>query len=234
MLRSFGKRLVVALACAASGCSTSCVYDCFDETLSGCHDHIEAKFAWHQCKGCFCEVENYCDFRDGFIAGYIHVMNGGGCCRPTLPPRKYWSLCTRGDDNNCRIVAWYNGWDSGVAQAQRDGMGTGPILTAPDLYHTNSNYPVELPEDLRRAEVEDDFPQQMPGQGILPEGEEFIPSGEMIEPSLPDALIPAEPYNPPASPTTSTTAPARKVEARVFLEDSLTPPAPPRADASGN
>ena len=232
MLRSFGKRLIVALACAASGCSSSCVYDCFDETFTGCSNHMEAKFAWHQCKGCFCEVENYCDFRDGFIAGYIHVMNGGGCCRPTLPPRKYWSLCTRGGDTNCRIVAWYNGWDSGVAQAQRDGMGTGPILTAPDLYHTNGTYPIELPEDLRRVNAEDDIPQQLPGQGILPDSEEFFPSeGGSGVPALPGV---PELYNPPASPTTGTETPVRKVDARVFLEDSLTPPAPPRADASGN
>ena len=236
MLRSFGKSLVVALACAASGCSTSCVYDCFDETMSGCHDHLEAKLAWHQCKGCFCEVENYYDFRDGFIAGYIHVMNGGGCCRPTLPPRKYWSLCTRGPDNNCRIVAWYNGWDSGVAQAQRDGMGTGPILTGPDLYNTNSTYPVELPEDLRRRDAEGAYPQSGAGRGVLPENEEFFPADGGAGQLPPDVGAPAQeaPYNPPANPIPGAQLPGRKVEGRVSLEDSLTPPAPPRADASGN
>ncbi len=233
MLRSFGKSLVVALACAASGCSASCCYDCIDNTMTGCHDHLEAKMAWHRNKGCFCEVENISDFRDGFIAGYIHVMNGGGCCRPTLPPRKYWSLCTRGADNNCRVVAWYNGWDSGVAQALRDGMGTGPVVTAADIYHTNSPYPVELPEDLRRS-VDGEEVNYSDGMQTLPAGEEFFPSdegGEFAPPEIPPA---AAPYNPPANPTSGAERPIRKVEGRVVFEDSLTPPAPPRADGSGN
>ena len=233
MMRSFGKQLVVAMACVASGCSTSCCYDFVDETVTGCHDHLEAKLAWHQCKGCFCEVEYIGDFRDGFIAGYIHVMNGGGCCRPTLPPRKYWSLCTRGDDNNCRVVAWYNGWDSGVAQALRDGMGSGPVITAPDIYHTNSPYPVELPEDLRRKVDDEQFTQ--PGMELLPSGEEFFPSDQGVDPGQLEVSPDAAPlYNPPAKPIPGVQIPARKIEARVQLDDSLTPPAPPRADASGN
>ncbi len=233
MLRSFGKSLVVVLACAASGCTASCCYDCIDETVTGCHDHLEAKLAWHQCKSCFCEVEFIGDFRDGFIAGYIHVMNGGGCCRPTLPPRKYWSLCTRGADNNCRVVAWYNGWNSGVAQALRDGMGTGPITTGADIYHTNSPYPVELPEDLRRRVDDEEYVQ--PGLEMVPAGNEFFPGedgAELAPPEVPPAALP--PYNPPAKPMSGAERPMRKVDGRVFLEDSLTPPAPPRADASGN
>jgi|GEM_PF-3490329 len=230
MLRSFGKRFVVALACAASGCSTSHMYDCFDDSFTGCHDHLEAKFAWHQCKSCFREVENYTDFRDGFIAGYIHVMNGGGCCRPTLPPRKYWSLCTRGADNNCRVVAWYNGWDSGVAQAQRDGMGSGPIVTAQDIYHTGNPYPVELPEDLRR--VSKDGETELQGQPLQPDADGTFPLNGDAEPGTQDPIPPAEQYNPPANPTPEAVLRIQKVDGRVFTEDSLTPPAPPRIDTS--
>lgn len=232
MLRSFGKTLIVVAACAASGCSTSCCYDFVDNTFSGCSDHLEAKMAWHCCKDCFCEVENYCDFRDGFIAGYIHVMNGGGCCRPTLPPRKYWSLCTRGPDNNCRVVAWYNGWDSGVAQALRDGMGSSPVLTAPDIYHTASPYPIELPDDLRKQEVYDDdiqFEPEMNG----------VPLNGVPAPLLEDEAVPAPnvqnapDYNPPARPVPMTNAtPSTREKVRVALDNSLTPPAPPRD--SGN
>jgi hypothetical protein len=228
MLRSFGKSLVVVLACAASGCTASCCYDCIDDTVTGCHDQLEAKMAWRRCKGCFCEVEYYSDFRDGFIAGYIHVMNGGGCCRPTLPPRKYWSLCTRGCDNNCRVVAWYNGWDSGVAQALRDGMGTGPIVTAADIYHTNHRIPVELPEDLRRANVDEDLPGQ--GLEMLPQGEEFFPEEGNLEQEAPEIPPAAAPYNPPANPAPGVLLPMRNVNAKVLFDDSLTPPAPPRAD----
>lgn len=232
MLRSFGKHFVVALACAASGCSSSCFYDCIDAKVTGCYDHLEAKLAWHQCKGCFQEVENYCDFRDGFIAGYTHVMSGGGSCRPTLPPRKYWSLCTRGPDNNCRVVAWYNGWDSGVAQAQRDGMGTGPIITGPDIYHTNNPYPVELPEDLRRVDPAAGVGE--PGQEMQLDGEELAPAegeGDLLPL---EQAPPPEQYNPPANPNPGALLPIRKVDGRVFLEDTLTPPAPPRIDAIGN
>lgn len=230
MLRSFGKSLVVVLACAASGCSTSCCYECIDNNVTGCHDHLEAKFAWHQSRRCFSEVEYISDFRDGFIDGYVHVMNGGGLCKPTLPPRKYWSLTTRGADNNCRIVAWYNGWSSGVAQAQRNGMGSGSMTTAADIYHTNHAHPVELPEDLRRRTGDEealDLELEM-----LPDGEEFVP-GEGADPALENAPLPA-PYNPPAKPMTGAQSPIEKLDGRVFLRDSLTPPAPPRADGLGN
>lgn len=233
MLRSFGKRLAVALACAASGCSSSCYYDCIDETFSGCHDHLEAKLAWHRNSDCFCEVENYCDFRDGFIAGYIHAMNGGGCCRPTLPPRKYWSKCEQGTDTNCRVVAWYNGWDAGVAQAHRDGMGGSPIVTGPELYHTNNPYPVELPDDLKRTDNDDSQSiNDAPGLEMLPDGEEFFPEQEGIPAQ--EGAPPEAPYNPPANPAPAAVAPIEKVDSQVFLEDSLTPPAPPRNDSFGN
>lgn len=229
MLRSFGKTLIVVAACAAShGCTSSCCYDFIDNTMTGCSDHLEAKMAWHRCSGCFSEVEYYTDFRDGFIAGYIHVMNGGGCCRPTLPPRKYWSLCTRGPDNNCRIVAWYNGWDSGVAQALRDGMGSNPILTAPDIYHNTCPYPVELPEDLQKTEVyEEDLQLEQDINGPienapLPVLQEEIPAPNVQAP-------PPERYNPPAAPMPMTDMkPVSRQKVRVAMDESLTPPAPPR------
>jgi hypothetical protein len=231
MLRSFGKKFVVALALAASGCqSTGHYYDIFDDCFTGCHDHMEAKFAWHQVKSCFYEVENYCDFRDGFIAGYIHVMNGGGCCRPTLPPRKYWSLCTRGPDNNCRVVAWYNGWDSGVAQAQRDGMGSGSIVTAAEIYHTNNPYPIELPPDLRRTSADG---ETLPaGQPLQPEGEGLLPPGGELAPIPQDFTPPAEQYNPPANPAAATEAVMRiqRVDGTATAEETLTPPVPPRLE----
>ena len=232
MLRSFGKSLVVVLACAASGCSTSCCYDFLDDTMTGCHDHLEAKLAWHRCQGCFCEVEYIADFRLGFIDGYIHVMSGGGNCRPTLPPRKYWSLCTRGEDNNCRIVAWYNGWDSGVAQALRDGMGSGPITTAADIYQTNNVYPVSLPDDLLRRTGDETTPVA-PGQEMLPDGQEYFPAEPGVNP-LPEDAPPPALYNPPAAPVSENEIPGLPADDRVYFSDSLAPPAPPRTDGFGN
>ncbi len=232
MLRSFGKKFVVALAVAASGCQSSGhFYEVFDDCFAGCHDHIEAKCAWHRVSDCYCEVENYEDFRDGFIAGYIHVMNGGGCCRPTLPPRKYWSLCTRGPDNNCRVISWYNGWDAGVAQAHADGMGSSPIVTAPEIYNTNNPYPVELPEDLRRTSADGSIPRD--GQRLQPDGQGLQPFEGDFAPVPQDLAPPAEEYNPPAKPAASTEAVLRiqKVGAFEIAEETLTPPAPPRLDA---
>ena len=226
MLRSFGKSLVVVVACAASGCSVSSCHDCIDETVSGCCNQIEAKMAWRRNKHCFCEVEYYCDFREGFIAGYLHVMNGGGCCRPTLPPRNYWS---RGD--SCQVVAWYNGWDAGVAQAHQDGVGGGSVITAGDIY-PNHPYPVELPPDLRRDDEEG---------GLFPAGQGTLPDDGLIPPGSEDLPLPGEnppriqpPYNPPAKPIGDAKLDVgrsiQKVDGRVFLDDSLTPPPPPRSD----
>ena len=237
MLRSIGKSLVVIVACAASGCS-SFVYDCVDDTFTGFHDHLEAKRAWRRCQGCYYEVAEIGDFREGFIAGYLHMLNGGGCCRPTLPPRKYWSLCTRGEANHCRIVAWYNGWDSGVAQAQHDGMGSGPLTTANDIYGTSRPYPVELPEDLRRP-ADQQSELVPPGQQLFPLGDQFLPPVEGTSPS-PKDTPPAAPYNPPAlplpeaplpeTPVPESQAPVPVKGSRVAPDDALTPPAPPRPE----
>ncbi len=234
MLRSFGKSMVVALVCAASGCSSSCCYDFVDESLTGCHDHLEAKMAWHANSDCFCEVEYIRDFKEGFIAGYIHVMNGGGCCRPTLPPRKYWSICTRGPENNCRVVAWYNGWSAGVAQAHRDGMGSNPILTGPDIYHTNCQIPVALPDDLMRDAAvehyeEHDTIRQMPAdQGIFP-ADQGGEGGSQV----PLNPVPVQPdYNPPAVPEQNA-PPAAAIPPswrKSIVDVSLVPPAPPRGE----
>lgn len=231
MLRSFGKSLVVTLACAASGCSSSCCYDFVDETMTGFHDHFEAKMAWHACRSCFTEVEYIHDFKEGFMAGYIHVMNGGGCCRPTLPPRKYWSICTRGPENNCRVVAWYNGWSSGVAQAHSDGMGTSALLTGPDIYHTNQQVPVALPDDFvqevlaeEESGLEYDVRQLPMDQGILPAdqgaGGEFLPPAQQ----LPE-------YNPGAVPENTFAPPEVRpaVPAQPILPQQVLPPQPPEA-----
>lgn len=242
MRRSFGRCLVLLLTCVVSGCSAGGCYDCLDEMTTGCHDHLTAKLAWHRCKGCYCEVEYIGDFRGGFIDGYTHVMGGGGCCRPTLPPRKYWSSCTRGGDINCRIVAWYNGWDAGVVQAMRDGMGSGPVTTAADIFHTNTTYAVPLPEDLRRQTGDESglapvIPQMLPyEQEMLLEQAPYYPVNPETE--LPTADTPPAPspppYNPPVNPTSVIQRPYLPVDDRVYFTDSLMSPVPMRTDGLGN
>ena len=111
-------------------------------------------------------------------------------------------------------------------------MGSGPIVTANDIYHTNNPYPVELPDDLKRVNVDD---EGLPaGIEMLPDSEEFFPEGGGLE-QLPgeDAPPPVE-YNPPAAPVPGASNSTTKVDGRVFFEDTLTPPAPPRTDDSGN
>lgn len=229
MLRSFGMSLVVLVACIASGCSTSLVYDCVDDTFTGFHDHLEAKRAWRQRQCCYCQVEEIDDFREGFMAGYLQIMNGGGSCRPTLPPRKYWSLSTRGEANHCRVVAWYNGWDNGVAQAQHNGMGSRTLTTASDIYGTTLPAPVMLPEDLRRStDREAELPP--PDQQLFPQGDQFLPPVEGMTPQ-PQDTPPAAPYNPPAFPTPEAPVPVPAKSSRVTPDDSLMPPAPPRSES---
>jgi hypothetical protein len=111
-------------------------------------------------------------------------------------------------------------------------MGTGPIVTGPDIYHTNNPYPVELPEDLRRVDPTAGVGE--PGQEMLLDGEEFAPADEGDGPLPAEVAPPPEQYNPPANPNSGALLPIRKVDGRVFLEDTLTPPAPPRIDTFGN
>ena len=103
-------------------------------------------------------------------------------------------------------------------------------MTAPEIYHTNNPYPIELPEDLRRPVSSGQAP--VDGEPVQPESDGVQPDEGDLAPIPQDFTPPAEQYNPPANPAAATEAVLKiqNVEGTVSVEETLTPPAPPRLE----
>ena len=88
---------LLAIACAMtlqSGCTG--VNSSLNSILASgsWNDHIEAHRnrscatkAWYRREAYFCNQPYLRDFKDGFIAGYMAILDGKPGCPPTVPPR---------------------------------------------------------------------------------------------------------------------------------------------------
>lgn len=181
------------------GCSQC--YECLDGHMTHMYDRRDARRSWAENRECYVDQEYQRDFRDGFLNGYYDVMQGGGQCLPTLPPRKYWSVHNRGPDAHCRITAWFNGYSQGSLQAMADGVqNRGQILTAAQIYAkacpTCPPMAINLP-----ADVVDQALQPSPLDGLpalVPGGPALVPPAEPMP--LPENYMPQPVVEPPALP----------------------------------
>jgi len=74
-----------------------------------------AREAWRQhgakCKDQACEKDYACGWKDGFY----DIATGGKGCPPVVAPCKYWAPSQILDDHDSRRLAYYNGFQDGVA-----------------------------------------------------------------------------------------------------------------------
>ena len=63
-------------------------------------------------KGCYPH-----DFEKGFRDGYYDIITGNEGCPPVVPPPCYWHPNQILDDHDNRRIAYYNGFEAGVAAA---------------------------------------------------------------------------------------------------------------------
>lgn len=171
MLRKLSQFGLLVLACQFSGCAQ--IYDYVDEGMTHCHDKFDSKIAWDRSRRDWKGQDHRIDFANGFKNGYYDAIQGGGQCPPTIPPRKYWSVHNRGPEAECRVVAWYDGYSMGVAQAHSDGMtNRGRMVTSAQIHGLNKPSVVEWPTPAGGAPIPELVP---PAPGMLPPAVDELP-----------------------------------------------------------
>ena len=91
-----------------------------DKQVSCMRDRVWAKRAFHLRYG-HCERAHADHFRDGFVAGYRNVCDGGTGECPAMPPERYWGFQYQNQEGADMQNAWFAGFDSGAGAANNDG-----------------------------------------------------------------------------------------------------------------
>jgi hypothetical protein len=182
--------LFLGTALMMSGCH-SCM-GVYQETVCGFRDHHEAKMAWCAARDCYidCQPHLY-HFGLGFIEGYEAVAGGSEGCPPAYPPQCMWGPRYQTCEGREQILAWYNGYSHGAAQAHSDGVQQlNGLVTARDIYGggcRNSPVVVDLSQFQKSGAAAEPIFEPTPSQDVdlLP-----IPGGTSAEAGI---LPPAPP-----------------------------------------
>ena len=165
---------------AVSGCART--RDCVDKCCVDVRNRCYAERAWMRCKDNFCDVEDRCDFGNGFKDGYIAVANGAGQCQPALPPQEYWRFENQNPEGQARQLAWFNGYSYGALYAEEEGIASwSRVVTSPTL-------PAYRKRRAARAEMVDADGR---GDPIQPYEEDGVPMRSA--PPSPDDAAPPSP-----------------------------------------
>ncbi|EMI20574.1 hypothetical protein RMSM_02499 [Rhodopirellula maiorica SM1] len=96
-------------------------HDGLNEFMIGHRNKTMAAKAWHCQKANFCNPSNA--FKDGFIAGYMDIANGGNGCTPAIAPSQYWGWMYQSSNGQLAVNDWFAGFPMGVKAAEQDGVG---------------------------------------------------------------------------------------------------------------
>ena len=98
-----------------SGCVSNHMVDYSNRAL--------AERAWIKRKELYCDFQYQQEFKDGFIAGYLDVADGGDGCTPTIAPQKYWGWAYQTPHGQAAVRAFFQGFPFGAKAAEEDGVG---------------------------------------------------------------------------------------------------------------
>lgn len=181
-----------------------------DNLVIGWRDHVYSRRAFNRRINSFPATQFPNSFREGFIAGYHDVANGGKGCPPSVPPRKFWSWKYQTAEGQCKVNEWFAGYPYGAKAAEEDGIGN----------YRDIQISSEL-EALLAAEGKTNCPDCGP-QRKTPTPLSY-PDGEDIEPGNPldTTILPYEQIL-PVSNTISSIRPAS------YVLERLPPTQPPK------
>ncbi len=97
--------------------------DACDEFMIGHRNSVMAAKAWYRVKPHYRNHPHRNSFRDGFIAGYIDVAEGGAGCTPSVAPSEYWGWQYQSPEGQQATNAWFEGFPHGAQAAEQDGVG---------------------------------------------------------------------------------------------------------------
>jgi hypothetical protein len=98
--------------------------DCVDDLMVKYRNRVMAEKAWHCRKDGFCGNADNDVFKDGFIAGYLDIAEGGRGCTPVMAPRQYWGWRYQSAGGQGAVGSWFGGFPYGVQAAEEAGLGT--------------------------------------------------------------------------------------------------------------
>jgi hypothetical protein len=105
--------------------ASGCLYEIRDEVLEcdvNLRNHRRAYASWAASYPVYKSVDNFHDFKHGFITGYKAMAAGGNGCPPALPPPCYWKGSHQNEWGKRKANAWFDGYSHGVLAAQCDGV----------------------------------------------------------------------------------------------------------------
>ncbi len=142
-MKRFAALSGVLLVTLVTGCLNE-LRDDFTECKIKFSNMLAAKSAYR-------DIEGACDgiccphsFKEGFIAGYVAVADGGLGCPPAVPQIRFcnhmWlDMCSDSE----KMEAWYDGYEQGVVAAKAEGMG--------DVNRVNTRMPHGTPVDYSNS-----------------------------------------------------------------------------------
>lgn len=219
------KLLVACLLVAVGGCATLTDHH-YEKT-----QRARAREAWRQhgskCHNQVCEK----DYAAGWKDGFYDIATGGKGCPPVVAPCKYWSPSQILEDCDSRRLAYYDGFQDGVACS----------LQYPQTHYLKlwSSCECPLPNcETRCAPCAPCAPALPAPCGVVFEGAEFLieDNSYPIEPVLPadnSGRANVQHVEPPQEPAAEKPAATEKTKAEAVEPQKLEPVEAPKQDEPG-
>lgn len=164
--------------------------DCVDDFMIGHRNKVMATRAWFRVKDNF---RGHCylkDFRNGFIAGYMDIANGGAGCPPTVISSEYWGWRYQSGSGQAAVNAWYEGFPHGAKAAEQDGIANYNLIQMNGLHPATPNMTGTASPTPAVAPGRHPTPTVLPPGVVLDEGETLVPGEITIEEAGPGAGTP--------------------------------------------
>lgn len=186
--------LVTCSVFVMTGCYSA--MDHIEEHKLQCRNHLDAWDSWRDMKHHYQTVPYRSDFKAGYKAGYLDIVNGGDGCQPLLPPRKYMHAHYQTPEGKKKALTWFEGFSHGAIAAEQDGAGHWNKIVLSPQYRLNMQQKCDIVLD--KAEL-DDYVQQTEAELMpFPIPEETSTNPELVEPVDPPNLVaPEEPFELP-------------------------------------
>ncbi len=155
--------------------------DCIDDFMISHRNQVMATRAWFRVKH---HYRGHCylkDFRNGFIAGYLDVANGGAGCTPTVVSSEYWGWRYQSGTGQAAVNAWYEGFPLGAKAAEQDGIGNYNLIQLNGAPQAGTNMTGSASPTPAMAPIPPSTSHTLPPGIVLDEGETLVPDGVTVE-----------------------------------------------------
>ena len=120
--RAFSALAVIVISIQSVGCISQ-PGGMLEGPMNGYRNHVWANRAYN-LRYSDCDREFSDHFKEGFVAGYQDICNGGDGYVPAMPPNDYWSFQYQSPEGAKCVNTWFKAYPLGVKAAREDGSGS--------------------------------------------------------------------------------------------------------------